>query len=381
MTSEYMNNLYRDLLSNSPQTVTIPIPSDMGTGQIAQVVTKQGAVVSDWKMNYFSDMNVRGINSEDYIQMLFCLNDGVSWNIAGSREGACLAKGESCIYRGHGKMESLCYAQNSDFYFKNIKIPVPYFKRLLQDYFEDGEITVYEKKLLTGISKVSITPYMEHIFAELQDFTHYRGGLGYLFLESKIHELLSVYLSEVLELRILSPEYCCISKSERDCIIEAKRIIDSELAFAPSCEGLARQVQISVSKLSRGFSMMYGISVHAYVIEQRLERAAGLLLESNMNIGQIAVLVSHGTAAVLRLEDGKRNEQSPDMVQRGRYGKGNRHSTVQPPGHRTGELFWCHGGIGVSRRLPGREITALGRQPEPALRSVHTRLQEPDYFR
>ena len=89
MTSEYMNNLYRDLLSNSPQTVTIPIPSDMGTGQIAQVVTKQGAVVSDWKMNYFSDMNVRGINSEDYIQMLFCLNDGVSWNIAGSREGAC----------------------------------------------------------------------------------------------------------------------------------------------------------------------------------------------------------------------------------------------------------------------------------------------------
>ena len=70
MTSEYMNNLYRDLLSNSPQTVTIPIPSDMGTGQIAQVVTKQGAVVSDWKMNYFSDMNVRGINSEDYIQML-----------------------------------------------------------------------------------------------------------------------------------------------------------------------------------------------------------------------------------------------------------------------------------------------------------------------
>ena len=198
MTSEYMNNLYRDLLSNSPQTVTIQIPSDMGTGQIAQVVTKQGAVVSDWKMNYFSDMNVRGINSEDYIQMLFCLNDGVSWNIAGSREGACLAKGESCIYRGHGKMESLCYAQNSDFYFKNIKIPVPYFKRLLQDYFEDGEITVYEKKLLTGISKVSITPYMEHIFAELQDFTHYRCGLGYLFLESKIHELLSVYLSEVL---------------------------------------------------------------------------------------------------------------------------------------------------------------------------------------
>ena len=41
MTNQYMNNLYRDLLSNSPQTITIDIPADMGTGQILQVVTKQ----------------------------------------------------------------------------------------------------------------------------------------------------------------------------------------------------------------------------------------------------------------------------------------------------------------------------------------------------
>lgn len=78
MTNQYMNNLYRDLLSNSPQTITIDIPTDMGTGQISQIVTKQGAVVSDWRMNYFSDMNVQGVSSEEYIQMLFCFNDGVS---------------------------------------------------------------------------------------------------------------------------------------------------------------------------------------------------------------------------------------------------------------------------------------------------------------
>ena len=40
MTNQYMNNLYRDLLSNSPQTITIDIPTDMGTGQISQIVTK-----------------------------------------------------------------------------------------------------------------------------------------------------------------------------------------------------------------------------------------------------------------------------------------------------------------------------------------------------
>lgn len=46
MTSQYLNHLYSDLLSNSPQTVTIDIPASMGTGQISQIVTKQGTVVS-----------------------------------------------------------------------------------------------------------------------------------------------------------------------------------------------------------------------------------------------------------------------------------------------------------------------------------------------
>ena len=293
MTSQYLNNLYSDLLSNSPQTVTIDIPANMGTGRISQIVTKQGAVFSDWHMNYYSDTNVQGISGEDYVQMLFCLNEGVSWSIADQRQNIEIQKGESCIYRGHGKMERLCYFSQNDFLFKNIKIPLPYFNKILNDYFEDSEIDVYEKKLLNGISKVSITPYMKHIFAELKDFVKYRGGLGYLFLESKIFELLSVYLSEVLELSILTSNYISISKSDRDAIMEAKRIIDSQLAFAPTCEELARKVNISTSKLSKGFSSMFGVSVHAYIIDQRLEKAAGMLLGSSLNISQIANLVGY----------------------------------------------------------------------------------------
>lgn len=293
MTNQYMSDLYRDLLSNSPRTVTIDIPADMGTGRIAQVVTKQGAVVSDWKMNYFSDTNVRGVNSGEYIQLLFCFNDGVSWNIAGSRQSMSIQKGESCIYCGHGKMEYICYPKGNEFLFKNIKLPLSYFGRILSDHFENGEIDVYEKKLRNGISKIEITPYMEHIFAELQDFAQYRGGLGHLYLESKIFELLSVYLSEVLELDILAPGHTVISRTDRDAIVEAKRIIDGQLAFAPGCEALAKKVGVSTSKLTKGFSAMFGTSVHAYIIERRLEKAAGLLLESDLNVSQVAALVGY----------------------------------------------------------------------------------------
>ncbi len=209
--------------------------------------------------NAFDEMGVKKLPKGQRV------TDGVR-EIAGRKEKRLI------IYRGHGKMEYLCYSKKSDFLFKNVKIPLSYFYKILNDYFEAGEIDVYQKKLLDGISKVNITPYMEHIFAEIKDFTQYRGGLGYLFLESKVFELLSVYLSEVLELSILASTYVAISRSDRDSIIEAKRIIDSQLALAPSCGELARQVNISTSKLTKGFSSLFGTSVHAYIIDQRLEK-------------------------------------------------------------------------------------------------------------
>ncbi len=185
--------------------------------------------------------------------MLFCFNDGVSWNIADSRQSISIQKVSPVFIVDTGKWNICAIPNKNDFLFKNVKVPLSYFRKIMNDYFDVGEIEVYQKKLLDGISKVNITPYMEHIFAELKDFTQYRGGLGYLFLESKVFELLSVYLSEILELSILASTYIAISRSDRESIIEAKRIIDSQLALAPSCEELARQVNISTSKLTKGF--------------------------------------------------------------------------------------------------------------------------------
>lgn len=59
-TNQALNELYQNLLINAPQTVSVEIPPDLGTGQITQTETKQGIVLSDWRMNYLSDMNVQG---------------------------------------------------------------------------------------------------------------------------------------------------------------------------------------------------------------------------------------------------------------------------------------------------------------------------------
>ena len=292
--NHYLNKLYNDLVTNSPKTISMNIPSDIGQGKIVQTKIKHGIVLSDWQMCYQSDMNVQGPVSKEYMQIIFCLNDGISWGIMDERRSVTIQKNESCIYAGHGGTEYICYKKDSNFSFKSIKIPITYFSQLLADYFDGQEVTAYEKKLLNGISKVPVTPVMEQILSETSRFTQYRGGLGYLYLDGKLLELLSIYLSEVLELDILRGKNISMSRTERTAIMEAKQIIDGQLAFAPSCEELSRMVHLSMSKLTRGFSSFYGMPIHQYIIEQRLAQAAQLLLEGDWNVSEIAAIVGYG---------------------------------------------------------------------------------------
>lgn len=270
------------------------IPSDMGQGKISQTRIRDGIVLSDWKMCYRSDMNVQGTVSREYVQIIFCLNDGISWGIMNDRRSVAIREKESCIYAGHGGTEHICYRKDGSFSFKSIKIPIAYFSRLLSDYFDGQESAAYEKKILNGISKVPVTPIMEQILAETSQFTQYHGGLGCLYLDGKLLELLSVYLGEVLELDILTEKRISMSKTEKTAIMEAKRIIDSQLAFAPSCDELSRLVHLSVTKLTHGFSAYYGLPIHQYVIEQRLTQGAQLLLEGDLNVSEVAGIVRYG---------------------------------------------------------------------------------------
>lgn len=294
--SYYLSKLYNDLITNTPQTFSMDISSEFGPGRIAQTKIKHGVILSDWQMHYQSntDMNVQGPGNDEYMQIIFCLNDGVSWGVINDRSSITLQKKESCIYAGHKGKEYICYKKNSNFSFKTIKIPITYFVQLLSEYFDGQEITVYRKKLLEGISKIPVTPIMEQILTETSQFSQYRGSLGYLYLDGKLLELLSVYLGEVLELDILMGKNISMSRTERTAIMETKRIIDSQLAFAPSCKELSRMVHLSVPKLSQGFSSLYGISIHQYIIDQRLAHAAQLLLDGDMNVSEIAAIVGYG---------------------------------------------------------------------------------------
>ena len=80
------------------------------------------------------------------------------------------------------------------------------------------------------------------------------------------------------------------------------------------------KVNISTSKLSKGFnSSLFGTSVHAYIIDQRLEKAASLLLESNLNVSQVAAFVGYSKPSNFAAAFKKKYGVIPKNYKDGKY--------------------------------------------------------------
>ena len=65
--------------------------------------------------------------------------------------------------------------------------------------------------------------------------------------------------------------------------------IDANLSASLSCEELARLARLSVSYFARAFKCTFGYSPHVFLMRRRMERAQGLMLETNAPLAQIAL--------------------------------------------------------------------------------------------
>jgi AraC-like DNA-binding protein len=74
---------------------------------------------------------------------------------------------------------------------------------------------------------------------------------------------------------------------------KAGRIIDENITSPPTIGKLARLVCLNEYKLKRGFKELFGMPVHAYVIDKRLERARFLLESEKLKVAEAAQLVGY----------------------------------------------------------------------------------------
>ena len=80
-----------------------------------------------------------------------------------------------------------------------------------------------------------------------------------------------------------------MKKRDAQLIQEIRQYIDDNLYTQHSIQSLCRQFTINREKLQLGFNQLVQSTVHAYLIRQRLERAAQRLIETEDSIKTIAI--------------------------------------------------------------------------------------------
>lgn len=288
--NRYLNHMLENITADQAPEVAEKIPCEIGKIQVHKESFKQGIVYLEWDMNFKHEMDVsrKGNFGRDEIQIIFSMNQDVEWKIEDNDQTIELKKGELCAYRNYDLTTSMCYSKECSFLFKSIQIPTEYFRELLLHYFTKENVKRMEKLFLHQVTKTKITAVMYRILYEMEQAERF-GEFKGLYLEGKVIELLSVVLHNISHAEIIKVKRVCnLSAEDQRCIRQIKKCIDEHPEREYRSEQLAKQVNMSVSKLSRGFLQLYDMSVHRYVIEKRLEYAAMLLSEKSCNVSEAA---------------------------------------------------------------------------------------------
>lgn len=291
--NQSLNDFFYQIAQEGPQKQTYKMPSDLGIGKVVQVKTKKGCIVSEWDMVYREDVYVQASNSEEYFQIIFCFQDEIAWRRRNEEKLIALSCNELCAYCTSLENEAVGYKKNKSYHFKSVKIPISFLNTILEEYFSESEIEQLKEELYHKITKRTISPELLNLLDEIMHYPKYYGSAGFLFLDSKIMELMAQFINGILCCEVKQIEYQGMSKEDVEAILEAKQMIDRQLAYAPTCEELAKKVGMGLSKFKKGFTQIVGMPVHTYVIDQRLEKSAKLLLKGQNTIGEIASIVGY----------------------------------------------------------------------------------------
>ena len=147
-------------------------------------------------------------------------------------------------------------------------------------------------------------PSIEHIFSELY---HVRDKRKSGYLKIKILELL-LFLSDLDKAEeVLQTEY--YSQNQVKLIKEIATYITNDITRHDTIEQLSQKFQISATALKKCFHGVYGSSIYAWLRTYRLQSAQKMLLETELQIAEIARRIGYENpnkfAAAFKKEYGK----------------------------------------------------------------------------
>jgi len=270
------------------------LPRDAGDFKLLRQVCHDNIIYYDWDLLFNDSIYASRPDNfgKDEIQIIFNLNQKIDWQIDQGREKVSMLPGQVCVFRNNNYETSINYDGQVKFQFKSLQMTTSYFEELLSRYFSDTDIEMGKSLFLTHVTSTEITADMYRVLSEIDSAEKYHEFKG-VFLEAKMIELIALVLHGIFYNRSSSIERKLEitdgSEADKAQLEKLRRRIQFNPADDYKTPQLAKNLSMSESKLTRLFRSLYGTSIHRYVQDQRLERAASLILDQGLNVSEAAL--------------------------------------------------------------------------------------------
>ena len=272
------------------------LPKEIGDLKLLRKECRNQIVYYDWDLS-FKDKTFasRPDNfGKDEIQIIFNINQKIDWQIDGSggRESVNMLPEEVCVFRNKNYATSMNYEGDKNFQFKSLQMTTDFFETLLSRYFDSDKIEMGKSLFLTHVTKTGITAEMYAVLSEIDGADKFQQFKG-VYVEAKLIELIALVLHGIFynKTAMIERERKAPEGNQSDLVqLEAlRRRIQFNPADQYKIPELAKNLSMSESKLTRLFRSAYGTSIHSYIQDQRLEKAAALIAGKSMNVSEAAL--------------------------------------------------------------------------------------------
>ena len=222
--------------------------------------------------------------------------------------------GEVCVFRNKNYATSMKYDGDIKFQFKSLQMTTDYFVALLSNHFSKEEIEFGKELFLTHVTKSSITPEMYRVLSEIDGSEKYHEFKG-VFVEAKLIELIALVLHGIFYNKSSVKERGNFSLDGVESDISKLEALVRRIQFNPADDyktpELAKNLSMSESKFTRLFRSLYGTSLHRFVQDQRLEKAAALISGKEMTVSEAALQSGYTNMSWFSKEFQKKFGQTP----------------------------------------------------------------------
>lgn len=272
--AEGLNGLYRPHSTKS----SLQIPEQFGQGYWERIRVSSAIEITVCELCFLENVEMRSSEQKGSFKWSYCLGAPIEWQVRTSNRDYRLNHGELSVF-GHQAADCVgMYQAGIPYYGITVKADPYLFEPVRQLSSEAGRQEPFQTH--------TATPLMQRIFQEMLRCS-FEDSLKRIYLEGKVMELTAVYMHEALGRPVVR---AVLSRTDIDSLLRAKEILDHDLLAAPGIQELSKRVCLNENKLKKGFKQLFGMPVHAYIIDSRLKAAYRLLENGSSTVTAAAVM-------------------------------------------------------------------------------------------